>query len=99
MKSFGLFFHAFLSIFDVNALCGIVDSPATQIVDDCGGIVGGNGMDSCVVAVHAGDGEAETRVMGKPDKVAVRVEGDFRNLIYSHCSMSKRPINIGKVKL
>ena len=68
VKSFGLFFHAFLSFFDVNALCGIVDSSATQIVDDCGGIVGGNGM-------------------------------DIRNLIYSHCSMSKRPINIGKVKL
>jgi len=38
-------------------------------------------MDSCVVAVHAGDGEAEAGVLGEPNKVAAGIEGDFRDLV------------------
>lgn len=76
-----LFLHVFLPFLDVDAPCGISDSSATQIVDDCGNVGSGNGMDCCVVAVHSGNGESEATIMGEPDEITLYVEGDFSHLI------------------
>ena len=64
LNSYGLFLHKYFPLLDVNALCGIGDSSATQIVDVRGGIGSVNRMDNCVVTVHAGYREAEAGVMG-----------------------------------
>ena len=72
----------FLSMLDIDALRWICDPSAIQIVDcRIRGVGGSYGFDGSVVAVHAGDGEAEAGVMGEPDEVSLRVEGDFRHLV------------------
>ena len=76
-----LFLHVFLPFLDVDAPCGISDSSATQIVDDCGNVWSGNRMDSSVMTVHSGNGEPEARVMGEPDEVSLGVDVDFRHLV------------------
>ena len=59
-----IFLQIFLPFLDVDASCGIVDLPATHIVDERWNIGSGIGMDSSVVAVHAGNGETEAGELG-----------------------------------
>ena len=75
------FFYEFLSLLDVDALCGISDLPTAQIIGRGGKNRSGYGLDCGVVAVQSGDGEAEPGVMGEPDEVMEGVEGDFRDFV------------------
>ena len=77
-----LFLHEFLTLLDIDALCGIGDMPAAQIIDSRGCHIGsGKGLYGGIVAVQSGDGEAATCVMGEPDKVALAVDGDSGDLV------------------
>ena len=40
-----------------------------------------DGSDVGILAVQASYGETETRVMSKPNEVALSVKGDFRDLV------------------
>lgn len=59
----------------------LVDASALQVVVHGGGLGNRDGADGGGLTVHTGDGEAEARVMGEPDKVTFGVEGDFGDLI------------------
>ena len=74
--------HVFLPLLDVYALRGIGDPSAAHIVDGrIRGVGGSDGLDGSVVAVHAGNGEAATCVMGEPDEVALAVDGDSGDFV------------------
>ena len=57
------------------------DASALQVVIQVCGLGRSNRMDARCLAIHTGDREAEARIMGEPNEVALRIEGDFRDLI------------------
>lgn len=55
----------------------LADASALQVVIQVCGLGRSNRMDARCLAIHTGDREAEAGVMGEPNEVALRVEGDI----------------------